>query len=243
MKDWEFSGAFDERLNRPACLRRIRPTVPRREYEAAARLSHPNILAIYSVRRDDLLTEAVAGTRLSDFLNIPGDRRAFTARFQEMLVGPLLRAVSYAHEHGVIHGFLHPGNIWLFPHDGLKVWGFGFARLEAGQSDPGWQYASPDVRRGEKPTRRSDIWSVGAVLHLLFRGRPPGEARGSSIPDWVHGCLEGRYSEEMGRESLPCDSPAVPKGRRSCFFSKTSVSSSNPAREPEPGRSEGQEQS
>ena len=60
----------------------------------SARLNHPNILPIFSVRRDDLLTAAVAGTRLSDFLNIPGDRRAFTGRFEAMLVGPLLRSLN-----------------------------------------------------------------------------------------------------------------------------------------------------
>lgn len=193
MDDPEFSTAFDEILKRPVCLRRRSPEVPKREYEMPARLNHPGILAIYDVRPDHLVTEAVAGTRLSDFINIPGDRRAFTPRFQEMLTGPLLSAVNFAHEHGVVHGFLHPGNIWLFPYDELRVWGFGFTRLEAASSDPGWQYASPEVKRGEKPTRRSDIWSLGAMFHLLFCGRLPGQGGDTSAPDWVKGCVDGRY--------------------------------------------------
>ncbi len=193
MDDPEFVPVFDDRLNRPVCLRRIPPTVPVREYETSARLNHPNILAIYSVRRDDLVTEAVAGTRLSDFLKIPNDRRAFTARFEAMLVGPLLHSLNYAHEHGVIHGFLHPGNIWLFPHDELKLWGFRFARLEAGSSDAGWNFAAPEVRRGEEPSRRSDIWSVGALMHLLICGRLPGSNLDESIPYWVRDCLNMRY--------------------------------------------------
>lgn len=211
MEDREFFRVFDERLNRPACLRRIPPTVSMREYEVIARLNHRNILAIYHVRREDLLTEAVSGSRLSDFLSIPGDRRAFTTRFQEMLVGPLIRAVNYAHEHGVIHGFLHPGNVWLFPHDELKVWGFGFTRLEAGSSDTGWQFASPEVRRGERPSRRSDIWSVGALMHLLICGRPPGDALESSLPGWVLGCLDGRYSTlwEVLEQLFPLHDPPL----------------------------------
>ena len=193
MKDHEFIRLHDHILNRPICLRRTSLTVPMYEYERVARIDHPNILAIYEVRRDDLLTEAVAGTRLSDFLNIPGDRRAFTARFQEMLIEPLLSGLSYAHSRGVVHGFLHPGNVWLFPRDELKIWGFGFSRLEADRSDPGWEFAAPPARRGDKPTVATDIWSVGSLLHLLYCGRLPGEKADDSVPEWVQGCLSGRF--------------------------------------------------
>lgn len=189
MKDREFFRVYDEVLKRPACVRPTPQGTPVQVYERSARLNHPNILAIYEVRSDDLITEAVAGTRLSDFLDIRGDRRAFTSRFQEKLIGPLLRAVSYANENGVVHGFLHPGNVWLFPHEQVKVWGFGFTGLEAARGDEGWDLAAPEVRRGEKPSVRSDVWSVGAILHLLFTGRLPTAAVDESVPEWLRGCL------------------------------------------------------
>jgi len=111
-----------------------------------------------------------------------------------MLIGPLLGALSYAHSCGVVHGFLHPRNVWLFPDGQLKVWGFGFARLEAGPRDWGWEFASAELRHGGKPSVRSDIWSVGVMLHMLFCGELPATGLDESVPDWVRGCLSGRFS-------------------------------------------------
>lgn len=189
MEDREFYRIFDEVLKRPACIRRTEPQVPARVYRHSARLNHPHILSIYEVREDALITEAVAGTRLSDFLEIPGDRRAFTSRFQEMFILPLLGALSYAHRCGLVHGFLHPGNIWLLPDDQLKVWGFGFALLEAARGDSGWDFAAPEVRVGEKPTACSDIWSAAAILYLLFSGCLPGPGWDAGVPEELRPCL------------------------------------------------------
>lgn len=106
-----------------------------------------------------------------------------------MLIEPLLSALSYAHQHGVVHGFLHPGNIWLFPRDQLKVWGFNFTGLEAERSARGWDFAAPEVRRGQRAGVRSDVWSVGAVLHFLYCGQLPSQSKQDSVPKVVYRCL------------------------------------------------------
>lgn len=187
MGDDGFRPGFDSILKRPVSYRGIPDPVLAQEpwrsrYLRAAQshagLHHPNVLAIYEVQPEWLVTERVEGVRLSEFLQVPYDRRAFSRQLQEMFIPQLLSGLDYAHQQGLVHRALTPDWIWLFPDDQLKLWGFGLALVEAEMSlenpwDSPGLYFSPEQTRGEPADARSDIWSVGVLLYFMCSGKLP----------------------------------------------------------------------
>lgn len=156
----------------------------RREAETAARLDHPNIVPIYQVGETAdgfpyyTMKYAPAGSLLqarSPLLQRP--------RQSVELMVKVARAVHYAHEKGVLHRDLKPGNILLDSHGEPLVSDFGLARCEATSSyltrslasfgTPG--YIAPEQADGPAAqlTATADIYSLGAVLFELLTGRPP----------------------------------------------------------------------
>ena len=155
----------------------------RREAEAAASLDHPNILPIYEVGVSDGLPFfsmkfAIGGSLLEFKPALRDDPRRSVA-----LMAKIARAVAYAHENGILHRDLKPGNILL---DGLGeplVSDFGLAKWLDATSNltrtltifgtPG--YIAPEQARGEQQDHKpaADIYSLGAILFDLFTGRPP----------------------------------------------------------------------
>ena len=186
-----FLAGYDQVLKRPVSVRRFPRRIldnpeSRQRYLAALRrwsgLSHPNILTIYDVQPELILTEGVSGMCLRDYLDLPHERRAFSRELQSMFIPALLKGLGYAHGHGVVHGLLSPESIFLFPDDTLRIWGFGTAFLEAGarltetfrrQAE---FYFSPEQTRGEKADHRTDIWSVGVLLYYMSSRRLPFKA-------------------------------------------------------------------
>ena len=162
-----------------------RETVARfqREAEAAASLDHPNILPIYEVGVHDGLPFfsmkfATGGSLLEFKPALRDDSRLIVA-----LMTKVARAVAHAHEQGILHRDLKPGNILL---DGLGeplVSDFGLAKWLDATSDltrtltifgtPG--YIAPEQARGQQQDHKpaADIYSLGAILFDLFTGRPP----------------------------------------------------------------------
>ncbi|NBV46194.1 MAG: serine/threonine protein kinase [Planctomycetia bacterium] len=165
----------------PADLARFRS-----EAEAAARVAHPGIVAVYEVGEWDghpfYTMEYVAGTTLSRQLAAGplGGREAATVL---MRVG---EAVQAAHDHGVLHRDLKPSNILIDGAGQPRVSDFGLAkRLEddASVTHTGAIlgtpcYMSPEQAAGSRgdvgPT--SDVWSLGAILYQAITGRPPFQA-------------------------------------------------------------------
>ncbi len=156
----------------------------RREAETAARLEHPNIVPIYQVGETAdgfpyfTMKYAAAGSLLQARTPLPPHPRQSAA-----LMVKVVRAVHYAHEQGVLHRDLKPGNILLDSHGEPLVSDFGLARCEAVSSyltrslasfgTPG--YIAPEQADGPAAnlTPAADVYSLGAILFELLTGRLP----------------------------------------------------------------------
>lgn len=162
-----------------------------REAQTVASLNHPNIVTVYSVEEAAgvpfIAMELVEGEPLSEV--IPGDGLPLPT-FLELAI-PLADAVSAAHEKGITHRDLKPGNI-MVGHDGrLKVLDFGLAKLRHEASPataPGSStgeltrsgsalgtvtYMAPEQLKGRAPDERADIFSLGIVLYQMLGGTRP----------------------------------------------------------------------
>src|SRR5437667_679272 len=156
----------------------------RREAEAAASLDHPNILPIYEVGHgEDGLPFSSMKYAAGGSLQKDGPALRSEPRECVRLMAKVARAVQYAHEHGVLHRDLKPGNILLDARGEPFVTDFGLAKWLDASTDltrtltifgtPG--YIAPEQAKGPaaKLTPAADVYSLGAVLFDLFTGRPP----------------------------------------------------------------------
>jgi tetratricopeptide (TPR) repeat protein/TolB-like protein len=156
----------------------------RREAETAARLDHPNIVPIYQVGEtaDGFPYYTMKYAPDGSLLQARGPLLQHPQHSVELMV-KVARAVHYAHENGVLHRDLKPGNILLDSHGEPLVSDFGLARCEATSSyltrslasfgTPG--YIAPEQADGPAAqlTATADIYSLGAILFELLTGRPP----------------------------------------------------------------------
>src|SRR5688500_15636499 len=153
----------------------------RREAHAAARLNHPNIVAVYDSGSDDgthyIVTELVEGETLADLLQREG---ALAPERVLEIARQVCHALEAAHDKGVIHRDVKPGNVMITPQGRVKVVDFGIARAAGAESVTrtglvmgSASYLSPEQARGEPGDERSDIYSFGCVLYQMLTGRPP----------------------------------------------------------------------
>ncbi len=151
-----------------------------REIRVHAKLSHPHIVTFYNAAELDgqliMTTEYVEGETLEKKM----ETRPVMLRDSVRWTIEVLSALSFAHEHGVIHREISPANI-LIDRDGhAKLSGFGLAK---GVGDPqltqvgtimGWiEYMAPEQIQGTPLDARTDLYSVGAVLYELVTGQVP----------------------------------------------------------------------
>jgi serine/threonine-protein kinase len=158
-----------------------------KEALALARLNHPNIATVHEFGNQDgvdyLVIEYIAGVNLNTKL-LAGPLPEQEAM---NLAGQLAQALEAAHEHGVVHRDLKPGNLRLTNKGQLKVLDFGLAKL-ARSLDPGvatetlgqnpilsgtLPYMSPEQVRGRNVDERSDIWGAGVVMYEMTTGQRP----------------------------------------------------------------------
>jgi serine/threonine protein kinase/Tfp pilus assembly protein PilF len=155
----------------------------RREAEAAARLQHPGIVPIHEVGERDgqcyFSMNFIEGGQLDEVVR----REPISIRQAGELVAKVARTVQYAHEHGILHRDIKPGNILLDQKGEPHLADFGLARLVETESTvtrtlevlgtP--SYIAPEQAMGNntKLTSAVDVYGLGAVLYQLLTGHPP----------------------------------------------------------------------
>ncbi|MGE5544644.1 MAG: Stk1 family PASTA domain-containing Ser/Thr kinase [Bacillota bacterium] len=154
------------------------------EAQAAARLSHPNIVSVYDVGEDNgynfIVMEYVEGTNLKEYIQETGPMSPDEAVRITMMI---CDGLSRAHEKGLIHRDIKPHNILLTRDGTAKVADFGIARAAnsvtitySGDMVGSVHYVSPEQARGEPVNNTSDIYSLGCVLYEMVTGRVPFDA-------------------------------------------------------------------
>jgi serine/threonine protein kinase len=193
--------AREPALQRLVAVKALRPEVAadsvarqrfEREAQSAARIRHPNITAIYRVgrapdERPFLVMEYVEGRTLADIL---ASGTGFDEPAARALLSSIASALAAAHEQGIIHRDVRPGNVLVENRTGRAVLGdFGIAALldsgsaaavrltAAGMVLGDARYHSPERLLGEAAMEQSDVYAFGLLAFEVLAGRGPFEAR------------------------------------------------------------------
>src|SRR5436190_4695147 len=192
--------ARDEHLERDVAVKVLPPGALtddasrkrfRREALMLAKLNHPHVETVYEFgsyyETDFLVTEYIPGTTLDAKLT----GRGLTEKEVVQLATQLAAGLAAAHQQGVVHRDLKPGNLRVAPDGQLKILDFGLARLSGPEAEIArtvslsesqeitgtLPYMAPEQLRGETTDARSDIWAAGAVLYEMAVGKRPFEAK------------------------------------------------------------------
>jgi predicted Ser/Thr protein kinase len=201
--------AHDPQIDRPVALKMLRPEALvgehgkeiesrfLKEAKLVGRLSHPNVVTIYEAGEDKgaayIAMEYVEGQPLTAWL---GPKSVLSLPDRIGIVRQVGLALEHAHDRGVLHRDIKPGNILLTPDRRVKVADFGIGKLLApgsseltrtGHMIGSPAYMSPEQIRGEKLDGRSDLFSLGVVFYELLTGVKPFP--GDSITTLVYQIL------------------------------------------------------
>lgn len=186
--------AHDEILRRDVAIKILHPHLAadpafrdrfRREAQAAAALSHPNVVAIYDVGDTEdeafLVLELVDGPTLRDVLRTRGRLRP-----SEVLsvLGPAAAGLAAAHRAGLVHRDVKPENVLLASDGTVKLSDFGLARAAASATatfgpdvlvgSP--HYLAPEAVHGQPVDARADVYALGVLVYECLVGKPPFQA-------------------------------------------------------------------
>ena len=154
------------------------------EAEAAARLSHPNIVTLYDVGRSEcgpyLVLELLRGQTLAQRFAIG----AVTVREALRIALEVAKGLAHAHARGVVHRDLTPGNVFLC-HDGqVKVLDLGMAHAFGRRNVEGGTkgFMAPEQERGAPEDERTDVFALGVILYRMLAGQHPYDVEPRSRP-------------------------------------------------------------
>ena len=152
-----------------------------REAQAAASLTHPNIVSVYDVGEEDgknyIVMEYIKGKTLKDIIKIYGHLDTKETVETAISIG---EALEDAHKNGIVHRDIKPHNIMVTDDGRVKVTDFGIARATSSvtMTNNGGvlgsaHYLSPEQARGGLVDKRSDIYSLGVVMYEMATGKVP----------------------------------------------------------------------
>ncbi len=175
-KEYAVKILRDEFLENEEFVRRFK-----NESKAIAVLSHPNIVKVYDVSFTDrvqfIVMELVDGITLKDYIE-----QQHTLKWKECVhfTTQVLRALSHAHDRGIVHRDIKPQNIMLLPDGTIKVMDFGIARFARSETRTmtdkalgSVHYISPEQARGDVTDAKTDIYSVGVMMFEMLTGQLP----------------------------------------------------------------------
>ncbi|HET6474815.1 MAG TPA: serine/threonine-protein kinase [Thermoleophilia bacterium] len=214
----EVYEAFDVTLDEPVALKIVadgRSMNARivREVEAAAALSHPNIVELYDWFADGestvLVWELVRGESLDKLDEVLGDGDVVAVGVE------LLEALAYAHSQGIVHRDVKPQNVMLSDEGHVKVMDFGIAHVMDSDTLTGdgdvigtVAYMSPEQASGRRVQPPSDVYSAGMVLYELLAGAHP--LRGDTPAETLSNVAAARLPSLAAlRPELPDDLAAL----------------------------------
>ncbi|WP_328612308.1 serine/threonine protein kinase [Amycolatopsis sp. NBC_00345] len=195
-------SAYDEFLHRPVAVKEMKlpPGVPAaqadelrertlREARAIAVLSHPNVIILHDVARDNnepfVVMELLPSRSLAHILRDHGPLNVEQAAAVGIAVAAALEA---AHAAGITHRDVKPGNVLVAGDGRIKLTDFGIARnvSEATMTRTGIMlgspaYIAPEVASGGAVTPNADLWGLGATLFAAAQGAPPYDADGDPL--------------------------------------------------------------
>lgn len=194
--------AYDEYLRRPVAVKEVRlpPGMPEeeadelrertmREARAIAVLSHPNVVTLHDIAREDdnpfVVMEYVPGSSLADILRVHGPLDDTQAAAVADAVASALQA---AHQAGITHRDVKPANVLVAQDGRIKLADFGIARnisehtlTSTGITLGSPAYIAPEVASGGAVTNAADLWGLGATLFAAVEGRAPYDPNGDVI--------------------------------------------------------------
>src|SRR4051812_31498809 len=160
----------------------------RREAQAAGRLTHPNIVAVFDYGETNdlafIVMEYVDGPPLKNLLD---KQERFALADTMRVMDDILAGLQFSHERGVVHRDIKPANVMLTGDGQAKIADFGIARIESSSitqmgtllGTPA--YMSPEQFMGQVVDARTDIYSSGVLLYQLLTGERPFEGGMSAI--------------------------------------------------------------
>ncbi len=198
--------AEDQLLGRPVAVKVLFPEFAadpsfverfRREAQAAANLSHPNIVGVYDWGREEstyyIVMEYVEGKSLSQVIRKEGPLPA--SRVVEIAEG-IASALGFAHKGDVVHRDMKSGNVIISANGQVKVADFGIATAISGNNDANLTqtgavmgtatYFSPEQAQGLTVDGRSDLYSLGVVMYEMLTGTPPFTGENSIAIAYKH---------------------------------------------------------